>query len=179
MMPRSILPIAALTLLPLAGSALASGQLQGQLNVQMVIGTGCTVTNGGDDGSSNTFGSLLFGEYPSLGSIVEGRSIGAAGGGSFGLECSNGTNYSVALDSGQHLTGNQRRMQSAGEFVAYNLYQDAARTVLWGDGSNGGTVMSGTGSGNDEEIIVYGRVPAQLTPSPGTYLDTVQVTVSW
>ncbi|MBU1330757.1 MAG: spore coat U domain-containing protein [Gammaproteobacteria bacterium] len=176
---RLIRSIALLALASATGTALAAGQLQGQLNVQMVIGSGCTVTNGSDDGSSNTFGSILFGEYPSLNSIVEGRSIGAGGGGSFGLECSNGTNYNVALDSGQNLNGNQRRMQNAGEFIAYNLYQDAARTVLWDDGSNGGTVLPGTGSGNDEEIIVYGRVPAQVTPSPGTYLDTVQVTVSW
>ena len=42
-----------------------------------------------------------------------------------------------------------------------------------------GSVLSGTGTGNNEEVIVYGRVPSQTTPSPGTYTDTVQVTIAW
>lgn len=161
------------------GTVQAAGQLQGQLNVQLTIGSGCTVTNGSDDGSNNRFGSMSFGEYPALGSIIDARSIGAGGGGSFGLQCSNGTNYSVALDTGQNASGNQRRMHLAGEYVAYNLYQDASRSLQWGNGSNGGSVLSGSGNGTDQEIVVYGRVPSQATPTPGTYLDTVQVTISW
>tara|TARA_R100001244_G_scaffold64627_9_gene53544 strand:- start:6342 stop:6878 length:537 start_codon:yes stop_codon:yes gene_type:complete len=172
-------PVLPVLFLLSAGAAHAAGQVQGQLNVQLIIGSGCTVTNGDDNGSSNTFGSLTFGEYPSLDSIAEGRSVGAGGGGSFGLECNAGTSYNVALDSGQNVTGNQRRMQSAGAYINYNLYKDAARTLPWGNGSNGATALTGTGSGADEEVVVYGRVPSQLTPSPGTYLDTVQVTVSW
>ncbi|WP_456107176.1 Csu type fimbrial protein [Pseudomonas mangiferae] len=174
---RKTLPV--FCLLCAAGQAQSAGQVQGQMNVQMTVGSGCTVTNGSSDGSTNTFGTLNFGEHPSLDNIVEGSSVGAGGGSSFGLQCSSGTNYSVAIDSGLYSSGTQRRMSNGSAFIAYNLYQDTARTVAWGNGSNGGSVLSGTGSGAAQEIVVYGRVPVQATPAAGTYLDTVQVTVTW
>ncbi|PKM32336.1 MAG: spore coat protein [Gammaproteobacteria bacterium HGW-Gammaproteobacteria-12] len=170
---------AALALSLFAAPAFSAGELQGQLNVQITIGTGCTVTNGTAGGSSNTFGSLSFGDYNDLANLIDGRSFGSAGGSSFGLQCSLGTDYSVALSAGQNASGSQRRMINAGEFVAYNLYQDSSRTEPWGDGGATGTVLSGTGTGANEEMIVYGRVPSQDTPSPGTYTDTVQVTIAW
>ncbi|MCR6502850.1 spore coat protein U domain-containing protein [Shinella sp. CPCC 101442] len=39
--------------------------------------------------------------------------------------------------------------------------------------------MSGTGSGSQQDITIYGRVPAQNTPLAGTYTDTVVVTVTY
>lgn len=176
---RSFAPISAVLLSLFSAHALAAGELQGQLNVQLIVGTGCTITNGSESGGVNTFGSLTFGDYTSLDNVIDGRSLGNAGGNSFGVQCSLGTSYSIALDGGANASGSQRRMQSAGEFIDYNLYQDSARALPWGDGGGTGTVRAGTGTGSNEEVIVYGRVPAQTTPSPGTYLDTVQVTVSW
>lgn len=171
---------ASVILLSLCGtSAWAAGELQGQMNVQLIVGTGCTVTNGSESGGVNTFGSLTFGDYTNLDNTIDGRSVGSGGGGSFGLQCSLNTNYSIAIDTGANASGSQRRMQSGGAFVAYDLYQDGARQVPWGDGGASGTVLTGVGTGSDEEVIVYGRVPAQTTPAPGTYLDTVQVTVTW
>lgn len=167
-------------LLSLVGtSAWAAGQLQGQLNVQLIVGTGCTITNGSTSGGVNTFGSLTFGNYTNLDNVIDGRSLGSAGGNSFGVQCSNGTNYNIALNTGANANGSQRRMQNAGAFVTYNLYQDSARSVPWGDGGGSGAVLTGTGTGSPQEMIVYGRVPAQTTPTPGTYLDTVQVTINW
>ncbi|WP_252273168.1 Csu type fimbrial protein [Pseudomonas subflava] len=171
---------ASATLLGLfSASAWAAGELQGQLNVQLTVGSGCTITNGGQTGGTNTFGTLAFGDYTGLDNIIDGRSLGSGGGSSFGVQCSLGTNYTIAIDNGANSAGGQRRMQSGGEFIEYDLYQDSARAVPWGDGGAGGTVLAGTGTGTSEEVIVYGRVPPQTTPSPGTYLDTVQVTISW
>ncbi|WP_280527698.1 spore coat protein U domain-containing protein [Ciceribacter thiooxidans] len=39
--------------------------------------------------------------------------------------------------------------------------------------------MTGTGTGLTENVSVYGRVPAQSTPAPGTYTDTIVVTVTY
>lgn len=176
---KHIIRAFALTLPFIASPLFAAGQLQGQLNVQITIGTGCTVTNGTAGGSSNTFGALSFGNYADLNNLIDGRSFGSSGGSSFGLQCSLGTAYSIALNGGQNATGGQRRMVNSGAYVTYNLYQDSGRTQPWGDGGATGTVLSGTGTGNSEEVVVYGRVPAQTTPSPGTYSDTVQVTITW
>ncbi|UXY53873.1 Csu type fimbrial protein [Pseudomonas tohonis] len=179
-MNRAQFLLSSLVLLPLSSSLEAAGTVQGQLGIQLVIGAGCTVNNGSNNGSANTFGSISFGTYPSLNSIIEAQSVGSSAGSSFGVTCNTGTNYSVALDSGLHATGNQRNMSAgATDVIAYNLYKEAARTTLWGNGSNGGTALAGTGTGANQELVVYGRVPPQTTPATGTYTDTVQVTITW
>jgi spore coat protein U-like protein len=48
---------------------------------------------------------------------------------------------------------------------------------IWGDGANGTGMVSGTGSGSQQTIRLYGRVPAQRTPAPGDYKDTVTATL--
>ncbi|AYF88503.1 spore coat U domain-containing protein [Pseudomonas sp. JS3066] len=175
---RWLLPF--LLLLTPIHQAQAAGTLQGNLGIQITIGAGCTVNNSSNNGSTNSFGSISFGTYPSLANIVEGQSVGAGAGSSFGIQCANNTAYTVALNSGLAPSGNQRRMSGgASEFITYNLYQDAARTTPWGNGSNGANAYSGTGNGNNQDIVVYGRVPAQTTPTSGTYTDTVLVTVTW
>jgi spore coat protein U-like protein len=160
-----------------AGNALAAGELQGQMNVQIAISEGCTVSNG-SGGGNGTFGNMSFGEHADLDNPIDGRSVGA-GGNAFGLRCSKDTTYSVALDSGQNASGGQRRMGNAGSYLNYELYQDSTRQQAWGNGSNGGTRLAGIGSGTAEDLVVYGRVPAQASPAAGTYVDTVQVTVAW
>ena len=39
--------------------------------------------------------------------------------------------------------------------------------------------LGGTGTAATQSIPVYGRVPAQATPPPGTYSDTVVATVTY
>jgi spore coat protein U-like protein len=91
------------------------------------------------------------------------------------VKCVNGTAYKVGLDNGQHGT---RRMQGPGGYISYELYRDSGRTQRWGT-NLGVDTASGTGSGNPQNITVFGRVPAQTTPSAGTYSDTVTVTVTY
>lgn len=176
---KCVMRSAVLTLFFFSAPAFSAGELQGQLNIQITIDSGCTVTNGSASGSGNTFGSLSFGDYNDLNNLIDGRSLGNAGGSSFGLQCTQNTPYTIALNAGQNASGGQRRMNSGGVLIDYNLYQDAGRTQSWGDGGATGNVLSGTGTGNDEEVVVYGRVPAQTTPVAGTYTDTVQVTIAW
>lgn len=178
-MKRRFLLLPAVLLVPYSLTADAAGTVQGQLGIQIIIGAGCTVNNGSSNGSTNNFGTINFGQYPTLTSTIDAQSVGAAPGSSFGIECANATNYSVALNSGLNSSGNQRRMASGGAFVNYNLYQDAARATPWGNGSNGATALAGVGTGANQEMVVYGRVPNQTTPATGTYTDTVQVTITW
>lgn len=98
--------------------------------------------------------------------------------GGLSVSCTAGTSYSIGLNNG--LTGTsptQRRMTLGNEAVFYGLYKDANHAQPWGN--SGGTLTSGTGAGSPQNIPIYGRVPAQQTPSPGTYNDTVVVTVTY
>src|SRR5262249_20109527 len=96
------------------------------------------------------------------------------------VTCTNAAPYTVALDGGLSGATNptQRKMTQAGQTITYGLYQDAARTQPWGD-SAGTNTTAGTGSGLAQSFTIYGRVPAQTTPAPGTYTDTVVVTLSY
>jgi spore coat protein U-like protein len=94
--------------------------------------------------------------------------------------CTNGTPYAIGLDAGTGpgATVAARILRAAGKHVTYSLYQDAARTLVWGNTGGSDTVGS-TGTGSGQALTVYGRVPAQSTPAPATYSDTIVVTLTY
>lgn len=103
------------------------------------------------------------------------------------VQCTNTTPYSISLDYGANASGTQRRMLNvAPNFIKYDIYTDAARSAAWTSTtsptsctSGGGTCVLGIGSGANQNIPVYGRVPAQQSQAPGSYSDTVVVTITF
>lgn len=90
-------------------------------------------------------------------------------------KCTVGTTYDISFGNGLHFnTGSSTRELSNGtDNVPYGLYSDTARASAL-------TLISGTGSGNDQAYDVYGRIPASATAVPtGTYTDTVVVTLTY
>lgn len=67
----------------------------------------------------------------------------------------------------------------------YNLYQDVASTVIWGDGTGGSqaNAVTITRHGNNNTITtsvtVYGAVAPAQDPAPGIYTDTITLTVNF
>jgi spore coat protein U-like protein len=100
--------------------------------------------------------------------------------GSLSVQCTNSDAYRIALDGGSAASVTARKMQrSGGGAVSYQLYVDSAHTLPWGDGTGGTSVMTATGTGNAQSIPVYGVVPPQATPAPGSYTDTITATISF
>ncbi|MFM0396519.1 Csu type fimbrial protein [Paraburkholderia phytofirmans] len=101
--------------------------------------------------------------------------------GAITARCTNGDAYRIALSSGSSGNVAARQMQrlGGGGTVTYQLYTDSGHTSAWGDGTAGTTMSTGTGSGNAVSINVYGRVPAQSTPMPGSYSDTITATITF
>jgi spore coat protein U-like protein len=96
------------------------------------------------------------------------------------VTCSTGASYTVALSYGNTGTSaTNRKLVSGANSVTYGLYKDAARLTGWGIFSLVGELVSGTGSGSAQALTVYGRVPSQSTPPPGTYSDVVLVIVTY
>lgn len=97
--------------------------------------------------------------------------------------CTKGANYTLGLNAGTGAgaTFAQRRMTRSGgsETLGYALYRDSGRTQIWGDGSGGSSTVSGTGSGATQTATVYATLPVQDTPPPGSYADTITVTVTF
>lgn len=94
--------------------------------------------------------------------------------------CSGGKPYTIGLDLGLGagvVDPTARKMTGGGGTIVYGLYRDAARSQPWG--SDTSQLYGGTGNGNAQAITVYGRVPAQSTPPPGTYSDTIVATITY
>ena len=90
--------------------------------------------------------------------------------------------FSVSLGPG--ISGDQlARTLSAGgsNILNYNLYRDAARSQVWGDGTPPTFVVSGIRSGGGRptnySYPIYGRIFANQGPNPGIYSDDVLATV--
>ncbi|WP_298015685.1 spore coat U domain-containing protein [uncultured Castellaniella sp.] len=96
------------------------------------------------------------------------------------VTCSNTTPYQVGLNAGLGAGATvANRLMTGGKTsatVAYQLYQDTARSTVWGNTQATDTV-GGAGNGTAQALTVYGRIKPQATPAPDTYKDTVTATV--
>lgn len=88
----------------------------------------------------------------------------------------------ITLDRGGAPTFNPRRMLNGSEPLTYNLYLDAARTTIWGDGTGGTQAFTEHNpQGNNRDIVVpiYGRIPAGQDVRSGSYTNTITVTIQF
>ena len=97
--------------------------------------------------------------------------------------------YTITFNAGQNSGGSfaNRRMLNAtsGTFLSYQIYTDAARTTIWGDGTGGTSTVT------DSFLCVlcinlphnytgFGRLPGrQFGASPGLHSDTITATVTF
>jgi spore coat protein U-like protein len=78
-----------------------------------------------------------------------------------------------------------RTLASGSNHLSYNLYSSTAYTQILGDGTGGSRTGSATlsltrtSSTQQVQSMVYGRITAGQDVAPGTYLDTLVVTVTY
>ena len=121
---------------------------------------------------------LAFGVYPPFSGTPTDST------GEVRVQCSSGFTglYTIALNAGLNSGGSfaNRQMASGANRLSYQLYRDAARTSVWGDGTGGTSTVSTLCTNNcNDRVTVYGRVPALQHVAPGAYVDTVTVTVTY
>ena len=94
------------------------------------------------------------------------------------LLCAAGITAELLLDAGTGAVGNTRRRQmtqdSGTDRMDYDLYQDAGRTMHWGDRSGRDTLEVVT-TGATQTVTVYGEIPAKQRVRQGTYSDVITV----
>lgn len=112
---------------------------------------------------------VAFGSYDTL------ISTPLDGVGTIAVNCDASTTFTVALSAGSG-TFAQRQMTAGATQLGYNLYTDATRTIVWGDGISGSTVSA---SGTSVDLSIYGRVPAGQNVAAGVYSDSIVITVSY
>ncbi|MBH3341750.1 spore coat protein U domain-containing protein [Pseudomonas mendocina] len=167
--------------LPAHGDTGVNDQIVSQsFQLRAEIVPGCLLGTGGSD--ATTFGNISFGQISTLPANLDTAST--PGNGSIVLQCSPGTAVSLSLNAGLNASsvGGGRYLARGAERLRYQLYQDAARSVIWGNGSNGGTRMSINfpAGGATQTFTVYARLfSVSPMPSAGIYTDTITVTVSY
>jgi spore coat protein U-like protein len=103
--------------------------------------------------------------------------------GSVTYRCNQNDPITISLNGGTWGNIVQRKMRSAsGDVLLYNLYKDAARTVVWGDA--GSQLYSdpnppGRGAGNAVTVPIYARIFSLQDVGVGTYSDSITVTINW
>ena len=135
------------------------------LNVDATVTANCSV--------SAT--ALSFGNVNPLGGDVDTSAT-------LTVTCTSGTGWvaTAGVGSGSGASYAARRMTSGGNTLNYNVYTNALRTNVWGDGTGSTVTIAASGTGAAQNSTLYGRVPTGQTGAiPGSYTDTVAVTVTY
>jgi spore coat protein U-like protein len=95
--------------------------------------------------------------------------------------CQGGTGLiRFQLSAGNSGNAGARLLFNGSTQLPYNIYLDAPRTRIWGDGSGGTSdaVRIQTRRGRTEHsVTAYGRIPAGQDATVGLYSDDIVVTV--
>jgi spore coat protein U-like protein len=117
-------------------------------------------------------GTIDFGTY----SVFGGASNTTTTSGT--VTCTGAYTFRVTSTTGGAGVYNPRRLSGVAQ---YNVYVDAGRTQIWGDGTAGTSIYTffnlfGTNSFSGS---AYGQVPGGQDLAPGLYTDTLTVTLSY
>jgi spore coat protein U-like protein len=161
----------------LAGLALVGGpatatSVNTTFGVTLTIHADCVI---------NSSATLAFGSLGVLGGISGSDNNDATT--SLAVQCTDTTPYDIGLNEGINggTTTTRKLLNQANGSTAtvnYTLWQDAGHATNWGN-AVGQDTMSLTGDGVSHSHTVYGRIPAQMTPAPGSYADTITITVTF
>ncbi|MDP9990778.1 spore coat protein U-like protein [Variovorax boronicumulans] len=91
--------------------------------------------------------------------------------------------YSIGLSAGTGGSIANRQLTGPGSTpLGYNLYTTNARTAVWGAGTvtdSYGALASVGGNSVPRSYTVYGRIPIGQYVAPGSYSNTITVTVTY
>lgn len=94
--------------------------------------------------------------------------------GNLDVTCDARINYTITLSRGAGSYAS-RKMLHGTHGLSYNIYRNAARTRILGDGTAGTVVINGIGRAKN--YTVYGRIPARQNVYSGSYSDTLVMSV--
>ncbi|WP_306395821.1 Csu type fimbrial protein [Telluria beijingensis] len=117
-------------------------------------------------------GNLVFGS----GSPLSERRASAP----LSVTCTANSSYQISMNGGQSGNPAARAMKNSvtGETLGYRI-SSTPDGAIWGDGSGGTLVYTGTGTGVTQSVMMHGLVPRQRAPTPGNYRDTITVQLTF
>ena len=184
-MKRTLLFICAGTLLTAAtvGQALAVTS-SGTIGATLTLTNGCLI-NGSPTQNGINFGTLDFGTHPATFSTLTTQLTGAS------IQCTTAS-YTVAITGNTNATapgtvvgtpGTPARYlvntANAAQGVAYSLYSDSGYNNVI---ANNAALPVASTAGGVDSYTLYGRITGggnSVTVVPGTYTDTINVSVTY
>lgn len=161
-----VLGILAASTLGLLFRPASASTATGTLTVTTTVASSCSVNSP----------TLTFSGYTGAAAVTSNATLS--------VTCTNTTPYTIGLGNGQNYNasgGNLRNMSvtvgGTTYYLPYDLYQSGS-TTNWGNTAGTNTV-AGTGTGTAQSYTVAGNLPASSNPTPGTYKDTVAITVTY
>lgn len=133
-----------------------------QFTVTATIAKNCSVT------ATN----LAFGNY--RGALINSTST-------ISVTCTNTTSYNVGLNAGMAAGAtviNRSMTGPAAALLHYKLFSNSGYSANWGN-TVGTDTLPGTGNGATQPLTVYGQTPAGQFVLPGSYTDTITVSVTY
>lgn len=189
-MNRTGLLIATGCLLTLISSGTQAVTSSGTIAATLTLTNGCLI-NGSPSQNGINFGTLDFGTHPATFSTLTTQLSGASGGNSFSVQCTT-SSYVVAITSNANSTapgtivgtpGTPARYlvstTNATQGVAYSLYSDSSYNNVI---ANGAALPIASTTGGVDNYTLYGRIQGggnSVTVVPGTYTDTINVSVTY
>ncbi|WP_460193107.1 Csu type fimbrial protein [Thermosynechococcus sp. FA-CM-4201] len=169
--------------LPLLMAQAAKAQTSPQttnIQIQANVNPACKITSTQD---------INFGTYDPFGAHAT-TALDAQG--EVSVKCLPKTQATIKLGEGSNApsssscTAPLRQMANADGRLPYGLYKDPARSQVWGCDPTNDVEYTATNA-SPKDFPIYGRIPAANDlPAgildllePGSYLDTVQITVSF
>ena len=136
------------------------------LAAREVLGGGCSVSSG----------AVVFGRYD----VFANTPLDTTG--SITLSCTQpAPGPVIRISAGGSSSFASRSLTRDSESLRYNLFVDAARTEVWGDGTGGSSTRSVTSpvDGQMYTLTIFGRVPPRQNVPAGSYGDSLFVTVDF
>ncbi len=162
----------------------------GTIGATLTLTNGCLI-NGSPAQNGINFGTLNFGTSPATFTTLTTTLTGAAGGNSFGIQCTTGATYSVQVTGSTNAApgtvagtpGTPARYlinsTDATQGVAYSIFSDNGFANVI---ANNTAIPKASTTAGVDNYIVYGRIQGggnSVTVLPGTYTDTINVSVTY
>jgi len=160
-------------------SSPAFAETSAEFGVTAEIVTGCLVDGLGDSGDAGPIGTLDFGTDSSFSTATHSASTTASQ--AIRLRCTPGVALSMAVDGGAHAAGGVRHLQLGADTaarIAYILCSDAACNQPIAIGGSAAVTVDGANS-DDVRLPLHASLTLPGALLPGTYTDTLTVTLTW
>jgi len=166
---KTVVAVGGGTALVVAGFAVSSSAATATANlaVTATVTNNCTISTA----------AVAFGAYDP---VVANAAANLDSSGTVTVACTKGTSATIGLGLGANASGAVRQMtDGSGNFLTYELYQDAGRSTVWGNAGAGLLSPVAAPSKAARNFTVYGRVPSNQDVAAGAFTDTVVATVNF